>query len=254
MRFLSDVEPAQDLPEPLPGFVDRVLAGWQECRLSTRILLRGGRIQDLCKVQPGEERYFIQDAPQHRQREFSAGRRLAHQALAMIGADGTHLPRKPNGDVVWPPGVCGSLSHTEDFCLVAVANQSTRETGIACNIAGEDQILGIGIDIEKLDRLYFDDWQMLFSMQEMEMLEALPSEWQPRYATLIFSAKESYIKAIGGWNDAITDFCSLQTNWQIGTASPLIYPITETTFSLPRQVSWHVFVDSYVVTAICLTS
>src|SRR5208283_1858886 len=53
--------------------------------------------------------------------EFLAGRFCARAAIeALAGAPVELLPRGPDGCPVWPPGLVGSISHTDRFATAAV--------------------------------------------------------------------------------------------------------------------------------------
>jgi len=74
-----------------------------------------------------------------REREFRIGRAIAREALARFGiADHPLLPAETR-EPLWPDGIVGSISHCEGVCAVAVAKSA--------------QLTGLGIDIERVDRI-----------------------------------------------------------------------------------------------------
>src|SRR5437763_335927 len=76
-----------------------------------------------------EERACIARAVPKRRAEFATGRVCARQALERLGvAVGPLLPH-PDRSPAWPPGIVGSISHTDGYCAVAVA-EATRALGI----------------------------------------------------------------------------------------------------------------------------
>src|SRR5260370_12550496 len=60
-------------------------------------------------------------ATQKRQREFLAGRWCAEEALQCLGAGSTHVAMAEDRTPIWPDGVVGSITHTDDFAAAAVA-------------------------------------------------------------------------------------------------------------------------------------
>jgi enterobactin synthetase component D len=116
-----------------------------------------------------------------RRAEYFAGRFLCRQLLLARGlpiqvASGHH--RQP----LWPEGWMGSITHSGDTALVAVAEDRSEHV--------------LGLDLE--------NW--LSPLQAAEIrnqvtvsgeLERLNSDWAPeRLMTLVFSAKESLFKAL----------------------------------------------------------
>ena len=68
-----------------------------------------------------EEAFYIADAVSKRQKEFKAGRLIAKTLLKEMGIQ--HFPLRMDNKrmPLWPSGICGSISHTEGYCGVAVA-------------------------------------------------------------------------------------------------------------------------------------
>jgi len=69
-----------------------------------------------------------------RRAEFSAGRRAAHEALTALGVPPAPLLPSPKRDPRWPDGVVGSIAHSGEWAIAAVAR------------AGEPH--GVGLDLE----------------------------------------------------------------------------------------------------------
>ena len=76
----------------------------------------------------------VASAVAKRRREFFAGRNLARVAIARLGVAAMAIPRNADRSPRWPPGIRGSISHTDEHVMVAV----TDSPGIQ----------GIGIDVE----------------------------------------------------------------------------------------------------------
>ena len=86
------------------------------------------------------------------------------------------LDRSPR----WPPGICGSISHTQGYC---------------CAVAAPRRVLvGIGIDVELVGRVDSQVDALVFTRTETEFLASLESRARARAATVIFSAKEAFYK------------------------------------------------------------
>ena len=124
-----------------------------------------------------EELAFVATAVDKRRLEFSRGRQCARAALRRLGvADGpllTGSQREP----LWPTGVVGSITHTNELCLAAVARQA--------NYAG------VGIDVEPAQPLELAVAQRIATEAEMRALARMPPLLAAR---LIFSAKEAFYK------------------------------------------------------------
>lgn len=67
-----------------------------------------------------EERSVINAVPKRRI-EFSAGRHCAHVAMAKIGYGVHPIPSGPDRAPIWPPGLTGSITHSDGFCGAVVA-------------------------------------------------------------------------------------------------------------------------------------
>lgn len=126
--------------------------------------------------------------------EFATGRWCARAALAQLGTCGFSLLAGANRAPIWPPGIVGSITHTDGFCAAAVGRR--------------EQFAGIGIDAELIGQVGAELWPQLFIPAEIDWLERLP-EWQrPIMATLLFSAKESFYKCQHAFTSAWLDFKS----------------------------------------------
>jgi 4'-phosphopantetheinyl transferase EntD len=129
-----------------------------------------------------EERLQIERAVDKRQREFAAGRLLAHGLLEAIGEP--RSPLLPDADRVpsWPPGVVGSITHCHSLCAVAVAPAT--------------QWSGIGLDVEPAAAM--DEALLPHILRDVEhaRIAALPDALRPLGGILVFSVKEAVYKAI----------------------------------------------------------
>jgi len=78
-----------------------------------------------------DERPTIANAILKRHREFAAGRHCARQAMGQLGLDPVSLPSGVDRMPIWPAGLTGSISHTDDICAaVAALRGSLGDVGI----------------------------------------------------------------------------------------------------------------------------
>jgi 4'-phosphopantetheinyl transferase EntD len=124
-----------------------------------------------------EELEFVERAVEKRRLEFTQGRQCARAALRRLGLPRQALLVGANREPLWPPGVTGSITHTDELCAAAVGWQSAYD--------------GIGIDLEPAEPLEPAVAQRVATAREMTALEAMPALLAAR---LVFSAKESFYK------------------------------------------------------------
>jgi 4'-phosphopantetheinyl transferase EntD len=120
---------------------------------------------------------------------FLAGRIAASSALKKISIH-SHVGKNEEGLPVWPEGICGSISHTEEQAVAVVGLKT--------------EYLNLGVDIEvdylKAQKVFHrtgtlqeqQTYQTLQQAAQSEQTNQLPHELFPLF---IFSAKESFYKA-----------------------------------------------------------
>lgn len=138
-----------------------------------------------------EEAAAIAAAVRSRQREFTAGRLCARAALARLGIDRYPLRVGANREPLWPPGVVGSIAHAADHCA-AVACRSGR-------------IIGLGLDIERGDRLPAELVPTICTPAEIAWCDRRRSSCGD-WTKLIFSAKEAVYKCLFPATGAFLEF------------------------------------------------
>ncbi|WP_346837721.1 4'-phosphopantetheinyl transferase superfamily protein [Microbulbifer sp. SAOS-129_SWC] len=118
-----------------------------------------------------------------RKSEFVAGRYLARKALTSLGANSTSVGIGDNRMPLWPDSFVGSISHCREFAICAVAKQNNLK--------------GIGIDIENIlnEKSAKDIVNSILLEPEHKLVESYSTP-NPSVLTLIFSAKESLFKAL----------------------------------------------------------
>jgi 4'-phosphopantetheinyl transferase EntD len=126
-----------------------------------------------------------------RRADFTAGRLCARRALEDLGLPAAPVTINADRSPHWPPGVVGSITHTQGFCG-AVA-------------AGASAVRGIGVDAEIIGRVTPDLDRLLLTADERAFLSALDASSRARAATIFFSAKEAFYKCqyaiTGQWLD-----------------------------------------------------
>jgi 4'-phosphopantetheinyl transferase EntD len=118
----------------------------------------------------------------NKQLDFIRGRTCAKMALKKMGFPIAQLEllSEPDGQVSWPEGVVGSISHSK---------------GLAGAIVGwKKDFQSLGIDIELRNRVQPEIWNRLFTKFEQDYLLQFPVEIQSEKATEIFSLKEAFYK------------------------------------------------------------
>ncbi len=125
------------------------------------------------------ERQPLQKAVAKRRREFAAGRVAAKRCAQRLGKPMASLPVGSQREPCWPQDLLGSISHDNVSALAWLAPSS--------------QVAGLGLDVEQTSRLKSDTWRMLFTDQELRLLE---NSNDKELALILFSAKESIYKCL----------------------------------------------------------
>ncbi len=125
-----------------------------------------------------EEAARVARAADGRRAEFAAGRSLARQALADLGAAPCALPSSPGGAPAWPAGYLGSITHSRDQAAAAVARQT--------------DLRALGIDLES--GLRFKPGMERLVLLPAEIAALPTDDGRARAATLRFCAKEAFYK------------------------------------------------------------
>ncbi len=133
------------------------------------------------KLFPEEEEY-IRGAVLKRRREFTAGRTCARAALAKKGVIGQPILVDANRAPLWPEGTIGSISHTDIWCVAAVARQR--------------DVLSVGLDIERVNAMDENISRYVCTDMEAARMRLHVAEDRLSIATIIFSAKECLYKCL----------------------------------------------------------
>jgi 4'-phosphopantetheinyl transferase EntD len=153
-----------------------------------------------------------------RLREYAAGRAAARSAM------GRALPIPPGPDRApqWPPGWCGSITHTRTHCLAVAGRAET--------------ITGIGLDLEPADPLDPSLWSTVLRPEDCD---ALPDQSPGLHAKVIFCAKEAAYKAQYPQSLSLLDFPDMTVTT---TGSHFTATFTKATppFAKGRQIHGHI--------------
>lgn len=138
-----------------------------------------------------EERALVARAVERRRREFAQGRDCAHRVLAELGWVDFPVLSGPDREPLWPPGVVGSITHSEGYVAAAVAR-----------VADLGSIRGLGIDAEVRAPLGPEVSRLVLTENEQRRLGGAADSLM---ATTLFSAKEAVYKCwfplTGRWLD-----------------------------------------------------
>ena len=145
-----------------------------------------------------EEEAYMQRAVPRRRDEFATGRWCARQALAELHVAPGPIAVGPWRNPVWPDQLTGSISHTTHTCA-AVVVRSTAWKAIGIDL----------LDRESAAHLPVDAVHLLAHPLEPAAPTAMLPAWVPPLV-LLFSAKESAIKALSPTLRRFVDFQELR--------------------------------------------
>jgi len=177
----------------------------------------------------GQETILCRNFSPTRLRTFAAGRVSSRLALSYLGIEPCPIGMKSKGEPVWPPNITGSISHTNDLAIAAVANKK--------------HFVSLGIDVERCGAL-------------TQNLEAqVRSEEDPLICdpTLLFSIKESAYKCVSDQCSKIPDFTEAAVDLDYNTSQFSVRPIVTskgifpTTIGIYRQTAHHWLCLSYIL-------
>jgi len=150
-----------------------------------------------------------------------AGRLCAAKLLKNLGAKQLTVEKHMDGSPIWPLGIFGSISHTDE---------------VACSVLAFSRVgcSGLGIDVEKILPSYAISAVVKTCLTRAERNDCLDSKNISAFATVIFSIKESFYKAISRKVGRVVEFAEISVVdlcWCRGTAR--IIPISQ------DLLAWH---------------
>ena len=172
-----------------------------------------------------------------RRLEYVAGRLCCELALRSRALPAGPIGRNADGAPVWPARSCGSLSHGGDYVIAAAASRADIEL--------------LGLDVERI--VDDDDTRAIADVCLVNQeLAALRDSIAPGLlATLLFSAKEAYYKAIHPRVGRYVDFLEVAVQVDFSAARFLVVPETSRVLStpaLPRLAGRFRKLDDHVLT------
>ncbi|MEM9492807.1 MAG: 4'-phosphopantetheinyl transferase superfamily protein [Myxococcota bacterium] len=150
-----------------------------------------------------EELAHVKRSVAKRKAEFGTSRVLARRALGQIGVEAGALMPSKDRTPSWPKGVVGSITHTDDFCAVVVADS--------------ESVRSIGIDAEADTPLKPELVEMVCTPGEKRWLDAQDENRRGLLAKLIFSAKEAFYKCQYPLTKTFLDFLDVELTFDLET-------------------------------------
>ncbi|MDB6059982.1 MAG: 4-phosphopantetheinyl transferase [Verrucomicrobiaceae bacterium] len=150
----------------------------------------------------------IEKSVPKRQAEFTAGRICARKALQLLNGDGTLPQIGSNREPLWHPSTIGSITHNETIAAAAISRSTIYR--------------GIGIDFETVIAPTTRENVLteILTTAELNTYYSLNNEQRAQFFTIVFSAKESFFKALFnsvnkffGFHDALVS----NIDWSRGT-------------------------------------
>ena len=142
------------------------------------------------------EEEFLSTAGPKRRREFAAGRMLAREALRALGHECEALLVGSDRAPLWPAGTVGSISHTDDYCVVVVANSPPHRS--------------LGIDAEPAVPLEPGLWLQICTATELAWLGSQPLPDRGLLCHLLFAVKEAVYKYQAPVSHTMLEFADVE--------------------------------------------
>jgi 4'-phosphopantetheinyl transferase EntD len=185
------------------------LESWFKNSVSAAVCVNVAEIDPVIKLHPEEEQYVL-NAVTARRAEFATGRYCAREILAKLGYAEIAIPVGPKREPLWPKNISGSISHDQGIA-VAVISADQHISGLGIDLLGlESRIDGTGSGLIADESEISSVGEMLHSVPGCEYQNVNP-------LLLIFSAKESAIKAISPSLEHYLDFREIQIESRANT-------------------------------------
>ena len=187
-----------------------------------------------------ERRAVVSNAVDRRRREFAAGRAAARVALQKLGLPACAIPSRADRSPTWPTGIVGSISHTRDMCVAALALRSDHAA--------------IGIDVEADAGIDPSLWEIICTPWEIARLQHVVPLQRSRQVTRIFTAKEAFFKWQFPTSGRLIDFQDVHVSVN-NPHSFTVYPVsTSMSDSMPGAPEGHWMAESGMIVAWMLQS
>ena len=150
-----------------------------------------GRVADHTPSLLAAERVGLDRMADVRRAEYASGRRVARQALGLLGIVDRAVTARERVPA-WPRGVVGSITHSRALAFAMVG----REDGVA----------GIGVDLEQEHRV--DERVAARVLVPGERENLVEEDWR----TMLFAAKEAVYKAVNPLVGEYLDFGDVEVS------------------------------------------
>ncbi|NNE63891.1 MAG: 4'-phosphopantetheinyl transferase superfamily protein [Gammaproteobacteria bacterium] len=185
----------------LPAFSSE-LESWFKNAVPAAVCVSVARIDPFLKLHPEEEKYVL-NAVAARRAEFATGRYCARELLSKLGYVDTAIPVGPKREPLWPDNISGSISHDQGIAVAAISAEK-HVSGLGVDLLGlessvDDAASGLIADESEISSV----GKMLHSASRCELQYVNP-------LLLVFSAKESAIKAVSPSLEHYLDFREIQ--------------------------------------------
>lgn len=144
------------------------------------VYLTGTYEQQSINILLPEEKEIIAYSAVRRQNDFATGRWCTREVLKKMNIINPPILTGPEGEPIWPTGVCGSITHTKNaYCAVAAFTKDYQS---------------LGIDIESTSREISEGVakHILTASEEQWLLKE--NKDNQKFLRIIFCAKESIFK------------------------------------------------------------
>jgi 4'-phosphopantetheinyl transferase EntD len=129
-----------------------------------------------------EEEAYLEQAVEHRRREFVTTRGCARSAMTALGLPPAPVGSGARGEPQWPAGMTGSMTHCDGYRAAAVSHSRDYHS--------------VGIDAERHEPLPAEVVEYVTVPEERTHLRDLARTHPAvHWATVLFSAKETVYKA-----------------------------------------------------------
>lgn len=192
---------------------------------------------------PEELEVLSSKAVRKRRIEFCIGRAAAHSALSKISINNFPVLKGVHNEPLWPEGVVGSISHSGELAIAAVARK--------------EEAAGIGMDIEMLDETISEDIvRIICTSKETDWVNRSVDRKLERLF-MIFSAKESIFKAFFPMTNVPLNYLDTELIWHEDTGLFLGQLLTQVGEEYREGYFFEVgcrMVDRYIFTFMTLPS
>ena len=154
------------------------------------VAVSAGELRNDAPALSPAEQASIRPMAQERLAEFAQGRMHARAALAQLGLASACIPVATDRSPVWPEGFVGSISHVP-------ADPAQKWPGrVIAVVARTTDCSGLGVDLERTDRLLPEHWSVFMTERELHTSAMLCVTRRNVFAHGLWSAKEAVMKAL----------------------------------------------------------